>query len=243
MDVCKLERESVCVVCVCFVCLWLMLAICQPVSCKMCKRQGKGRCERGWKGRCECGWKGRCIISSVCCQLYAWLLYVLLAGRRVVFCYQVWHSFLLWQVGLTIVALCFGCRQESCILPSSLAFLSSMTSWFDHCCFMSLLIPIVHFFLFVSLRRPSTMDGMLNLKSKTNLFLLCDFPSFFFFFFLVIPITISRFPTLSLSLSHCKVLDSNSFFALFLRCILVCPNLYSCLMYWMLLCLSSGTDL
>ena len=41
MDVCKLERESVCVVCmcVCVVCLLLMLAICQPVSCKMSKRR------------------------------------------------------------------------------------------------------------------------------------------------------------------------------------------------------------
>jgi len=42
----------------------------------------------------------------------------------------------------------------------------------------------------------------------------------------------------------CEVLDSNSFFVLFLRCILICHSyLYSCLMYWVLLCLSSGTDL
>ena len=39
------------------------------------------------------------------------------------------------------------------------------------------------------------------------------------------------------------ILFSFSFF-FFLRCILVCRNyLYSCLRYWVLLCLSSGTDL
>ena len=144
---------------------------------------------------------------------------------------------------LCMAVLCFGCRQESCILLSSLAFLSSMTSWFDHCCFMTLLIPTVHFFLFVSLRRPSTMDGMLNLKSKQTYS--CSVISLFFSFFFwssLLPFLASPL-SLSLSLSRCKVLDSNSFFALFLRCILVCPNLYSCLMYWMLLCLSSGTDL
>ena len=42
----------------------------------------------------------------------------------------------------------------------------------------------------------------------------------------------------------CEDVDGTSFFVLFLRYILVCRNyLYSCLTYWVLLCLSSGTDL